>query len=148
MASSIPTGSIYSPSNADSWFGEKKTYQVGDVITVLLSESMNGSASATNEASRETSTDVLTAAQIARFGITGWVAARLPERDTDRYHDRIGGLRNHGSERIIDGHHDRPGCGCLSERKPDDPWRKNCELLDRVGGDPGQGHHTSAGRTA
>ena len=47
VASSIPTGSIYSPSNADSWFGEKKTYQVGDVITVLLSESMNGSASAT-----------------------------------------------------------------------------------------------------
>ena len=67
VASSIPTGSIYSPSNADSWFGEKKTYQVGDVITVLLSESMNGSASATNEASRETSTDVLTAAQIARI---------------------------------------------------------------------------------
>ena len=71
VASSIPTGSIYSPSNADSWFGEKKTYQVGDVITVLLSESMNGSASATNEASRETSTDVLTAAQIARFGTPG-----------------------------------------------------------------------------
>jgi flagellar L-ring protein precursor FlgH len=71
VASSIPTGSIYSPSNADSWFGEKKTYQVGDVITVLLSESMNGSASATNEASRETSTDVLTAAQIARIGTPG-----------------------------------------------------------------------------
>ena len=71
VASSIPTGSIYSPSNADSWFGEKKTYEVGDVITVLLSESMNGSASATNEASRETSTDVLTAAQIARFGTPG-----------------------------------------------------------------------------
>ena len=71
VASSIPTGSIYSPSNADSWFGEKKTYQVGDVITVLLSESMNGSASATNEASRETSTDVLTAAQIARIGSPG-----------------------------------------------------------------------------
>ena len=37
VASSIPTGSIFSPANADSWFGEKKTYQVGDVITVLLS---------------------------------------------------------------------------------------------------------------
>ena len=71
IASSVPTGSIFSPSNADSWFGEKKTYQVGDVITVLLSESMNGSASATNEASRETSTDVLTAAQIARIGSPG-----------------------------------------------------------------------------
>ena len=33
IASSVPTGSIFSPSNADSWFGEKKTYQVGDVIT-------------------------------------------------------------------------------------------------------------------
>ena len=71
VASSIPTGSIFSRANADSWFGEKKTYQVGDVITVLLSESMNGSASATNEASRETSTDVLTAAQIARIGTPG-----------------------------------------------------------------------------
>jgi len=71
VASSIPTGSIFSPANADSWFGEKKTYQVGDVITVLLSESVNGSASATNEASRETSTDVLTAAQLARIGSPG-----------------------------------------------------------------------------
>lgn len=71
VASSIPTGSIYSASNADSWFGEKKTYQVGDVITVLLSESVNGSASATNEASRETSTDVLTPAQLARIGSPG-----------------------------------------------------------------------------
>ena len=52
VASSIPTGSIFSRANADSWFGEKKTYQVGDVIMVMLSESMNGSASATNEASR------------------------------------------------------------------------------------------------
>jgi flagellar L-ring protein precursor FlgH len=71
LASSIPTGSIFSSANADSWFGEKKTYQVGDVITVLLSESVNGSASATNEASRETSTDVLTAAQLARIGTPG-----------------------------------------------------------------------------
>lgn len=71
IASSIPTGSIYSASHADSWFGEKKTYQIGDVITVLLSESVNGSASATNEASRETSTDVLTASQIARLGSPG-----------------------------------------------------------------------------
>jgi flagellar L-ring protein precursor FlgH len=71
VASSIPTGSIFSSANADSWFGEKKTYQTGDVITVLLSESVNGSASATNEASRETSTDVLTAAQLARIGSPG-----------------------------------------------------------------------------
>jgi len=71
VASSIPTGSIFSSANADSWFGEKKTYQVGDVITVLLSESVNGSASATKEASRETSTDVLTAAQLARIGSPG-----------------------------------------------------------------------------
>jgi len=71
VASSIPTGSIFSSANADSWFGEKKTYQVGDVITVLLSESVNGSASTTNEASRDTSTDVLTAAQLARIGSPG-----------------------------------------------------------------------------
>jgi flagellar L-ring protein precursor FlgH len=71
VASSIPTGSIYNSSHADSWFGEKNSYRIGDVVTVLLSESMNGSASATNEASRETSTDALTPGQLARFGTPG-----------------------------------------------------------------------------
>jgi flagellar L-ring protein precursor FlgH len=71
VSSSIPTGSIYSPANADSWFGEKRTYQVGDVITVLLSEAVNGSASATNESARETSTDVFSAAQLANIASPG-----------------------------------------------------------------------------
>ena len=69
--SSIPTGSIYSQHNADSWFGEKKTYQIGDIVTVLLSESVNGSASASSDIAKETSTKVFTAAQLARFGGVG-----------------------------------------------------------------------------
>jgi flagellar L-ring protein precursor FlgH len=71
IASSIPTGSIYSASNADSWFGEKKTYQVGDIVTVLLSESVNGSASASSDVSKDASTKVFTPAQLARFGGIG-----------------------------------------------------------------------------
>ena len=70
-AASIPTGSIYSQSYADSWFGEKKSYRIGDVITVVLSESMAGDSTATNEASRTTTTDVLSPAQLARWGSPG-----------------------------------------------------------------------------
>lgn len=69
--SQIPTGSIYNQAHADSWFGEKTTYQIGDVVTVILDESMAGDSTQTNEASRNTTTDVLSPAQIARFGGDG-----------------------------------------------------------------------------
>ena len=70
-APSVPTGSIYNRAHADSWFGEKKDFQVGDVITVILDESMAGDSTATNESSRTTTTDVLSPAQLARFGSNG-----------------------------------------------------------------------------
>ena len=56
IASAIPTGSIFKASHADSWFGEKKSYQVGDVITVTLDESMDADATASNKASKKTKT--------------------------------------------------------------------------------------------
>ncbi len=69
--SQIPTGAIFNRAHADSWFGEKKAYQVGDVITVVLNESMAGDSTASNETSRTTTTDVLSPAQMARFGSPG-----------------------------------------------------------------------------
>jgi len=70
-AERVPTGSIYNRAHADSWFGEKTTYQVGDMVTVILDESMSGDSAATNEASRTTTTDVLSPAQLARWGSPG-----------------------------------------------------------------------------
>ena len=66
-----PTGSIFKASHADSWFGEKKSYQVGDVITVTLDESMDADATASNKASKKTKTDVLSPLQIAKWGSPG-----------------------------------------------------------------------------
>lgn len=71
QTSVIPTGSIYDRAHADSWFGEKTSYQIGDVITVILDESMASDSTATNEASRTTTTDVLSPAQLARLGSAG-----------------------------------------------------------------------------
>lgn len=71
VAERIPTGSIYDRAHADSWFGEKTTYQIGDVVTVILDETMTGDSAATNEASRTTTTDVLSPAQLARWGSAG-----------------------------------------------------------------------------
>ena len=66
-----PTGSIFKASHADSWFGEKKSYQVWDVITVTLDESMDADATASNKASKKTKTDVLSPLQIAKWGSPG-----------------------------------------------------------------------------
>ena len=37
----MATGAIYVGRQSDSWFGKSKSFQVGDVITVLLNESRN-----------------------------------------------------------------------------------------------------------
>ena len=71
LAERLPTGSIYDRAHADSWFGEKTSYQIGDMVTVILDESMAGDSNATNEASRSTTTDVLTPTQLGRLGSPG-----------------------------------------------------------------------------
>lgn len=80
---SIPTGSIYRVGNADSWFGEKRTYRVGDIITVLLDESMNSDSSATNSTSRETTNDVLTPLQLDRLGSAGGLLSSDSDLETE-----------------------------------------------------------------
>jgi len=70
---SIPTGSVYNVAFSDSWFGEKKAYRVGDIVTVVLDESLDADTTTKNTASRKTKTDVLSPLQIARWGSPGGI---------------------------------------------------------------------------
>lgn len=53
------TGAIYNGRASDSWFGRGRTYQVGDVITVLLNESTQAARQQSANVSRESSNDML-----------------------------------------------------------------------------------------
>ena len=70
---SIPTGSVYNVAFSDSWFGEKKAYRVGDIVTVVLDESLDADTPTKNTASRKTKTDVLSPLQIAKWGSPGGI---------------------------------------------------------------------------
>lgn len=52
------TGSIYNGGRNDNWFGRKRDYKVGDIITVVLNESTNASRTVTNKTARASSNDV------------------------------------------------------------------------------------------
>jgi flagellar L-ring protein precursor FlgH len=52
------TGAIYVARQSDSWFGRGRNFQVGDVITVLLSESTQAARTQNNALSRKSSNDV------------------------------------------------------------------------------------------
>jgi flagellar L-ring protein precursor FlgH len=69
--SAIPTGSVYNVAFSDSWFGEKTAYRVGDIVTVVLDESVDADTTTKNTASRKTKTDVLSPLQLAKWGSPG-----------------------------------------------------------------------------
>ena len=69
--SAIPTGSVYNVAFSDSWFVEKKAYLVGDIVTVVLDESVDADTTTKNTASRKTKTDVLSPLQLAKWGSPG-----------------------------------------------------------------------------
>ena len=50
----IATGGIYSNRQSDAWFGRGRNYQVGDIITVLLSESTQAARTQNTDVSRQT----------------------------------------------------------------------------------------------
>jgi len=54
----LVTGSIYNGGRNDNWFGRKKDYKVGDIITVVLNEQTQANRVNNTSASRETSNDV------------------------------------------------------------------------------------------
>ncbi len=53
------TGAIYVARQSDSWFGRGRNFQVGDVITVLLSESTQAARTQNNALSRKSSNDAV-----------------------------------------------------------------------------------------
>ena len=55
----VATGGIYNSRVSESWFGRGRNYQVGDVITVLLSESTQAKRSQDSKVSRDSSNNVV-----------------------------------------------------------------------------------------
>lgn len=57
----VATGSIYNGGRNDNWFGRKRDYKVGDIITVLLNEQTQANRVNNKSASRESANNVLSA---------------------------------------------------------------------------------------
>lgn len=55
----VATGAIYKGRVSDNWFGRGRTYQVGDVITVLLNEYAAGGKTQKADLSRDSKNDVI-----------------------------------------------------------------------------------------
>jgi len=60
------TGAIYVGRQSDSWFGKSKSFQVGDVITVLLNESSQATRTQNGTITRESKNDAIPT------GLTNW----------------------------------------------------------------------------
>ena len=56
----VADGSIYEASEKWTWFGRKRDYQVGDVITVILDESTQAQRTQELDVSRQSENDVMT----------------------------------------------------------------------------------------
>jgi flagellar L-ring protein precursor FlgH len=55
----LATGGIYNGRQSDGWFGRGRSYQVGDIVTVLLNESTQAARNQSTEVSRESKNDML-----------------------------------------------------------------------------------------
>jgi len=53
------TGAIYVGRQSDSWFGKSRSFQVGDVITVLLNESSQATRTQNGSITRESKNDMV-----------------------------------------------------------------------------------------
>ena len=70
------TGAIFATDSTDLWQAKRRDYRVGDIITVLLSESTQANRSLNNETSRESANDTIpqglsTAIQSANVTMNG-----------------------------------------------------------------------------
>jgi flagellar L-ring protein precursor FlgH len=61
------TGAIYVGRQSDSWFGKSRSFQVGDVITVLLNESSQATRTQNGTVTRDSS-NTLAPAGLQKFG--------------------------------------------------------------------------------
>lgn len=64
----VATGAIFQPRMGDNFFGRGRNFQVGDVITVILSESTQAARTQNNALSRKSSNDVVPSGTQARVG--------------------------------------------------------------------------------
>lgn len=85
----LVTGSIYNGGRNDNWFGRKKDYRVGDIITVILNEQTQANRVTNTTATRETENDV---AEGLVPNITNNLPGFLPRANFLR--DRAGRLTN------------------------------------------------------
>lgn len=55
----LATGAIFDANQADTWFGRNRNFQIGDVVTVLLNESLQANRAQTTDVERKASNDVI-----------------------------------------------------------------------------------------
>jgi len=77
----MATGAIYNGRQSDNWFGRVRSYNVGDVITVLLNESTQAGRTQKGSVSRTASNDVIPSVANAPNGLNARVQnASLPTK--------------------------------------------------------------------
>jgi len=86
----LVTGSIYNGGRNDNWFGRKKDYRVGDIITVVLNEQTQANRVNNTTATRETENDVAA-------GLVPMITNNLPGFARDRAGRLTNGLKLDGS---------------------------------------------------
>ena len=64
----VATGAIYVGRQSDSWFGKSRSFQVGDVITVLLNESSQATRTQNGTITRDSSNNMIPT------GLSSWGA--------------------------------------------------------------------------
>ena len=64
----VATGAIYVGRQSDSWFGKSRSFQVGDVITVLLNESSQATRTQNGTITRDSSNNMIPS------GLSSWGA--------------------------------------------------------------------------
>ena len=75
----MATGAIYNGRQSDNWFGRVRSYNVGDVITVLLNESTQAGRTQSGSVKRAAKNDVIPSATNAPNGLNARVQnMRLP----------------------------------------------------------------------
>ena len=62
------TGAIFDASRAASWFGSNRDFKVGDVITVLLNESLQANRQQSTDVARKGENDVIPASAVTSIG--------------------------------------------------------------------------------
>ena len=85
------TGSIYNGGKNDNWFGRKKDYRVGDIITVVLKEETQSNRTTNTSAKRKTANDVAA-------GLVPMITNNLPGFARERAGRLTNGLKLDGAE--------------------------------------------------